>query len=336
MAIVDIAVYSRGARVSTPAGLEGAVVATKKRGTAGRFAWVGLLRPTHGEIESVAQAFGLHPLAVEDALKGQQRSKAERYGDDLAIVVRAARYIDDTESVEFGEVHAFLGEKAIVTVRQSAEPDLAPVRKRLEAQPELLALGPFAVLYAILDEVVDAYAPVVAGLENDIDEIEDQIFSEDPSPDVSRRIYELHREVILFQRAVQPLSGVLDELRARAAEQDMNIELRRLFRDVHDHVLRVHERIEGFRSLLDNALMAHAAIVGQRQAEASLAQSEQTKRISAWAAILFAPALVGTIYGMNFDHMPELSWQWGYPFALGLMAVSGLILWTVFRKARWL
>jgi magnesium transporter len=192
------------------------------------------------------------------------------------------------------------------------------------------------VLYAILDEVVDAYAPVVAGLENDIDEIEDQIFSEDPSPAVSRRIYELHREVILFQRAVQPLSAVLDELRARATEQDMDIELRRLFRDVHDHVLRVHERIEGFRSLLDNALMAHAAIVGQRQAEASLAQSEQTKRISAWAAILFAPALVGTIYGMNFDHMPELSWRWGYPFALGLMVFSGVIIWAVFRRARWL
>lgn len=336
MAIVDVAVYAKGKRVSTPESLDAAVAAAKRRSAGNTFAWVGLVRPTHEEIESVATAFALHPLAVEDALKGHQRSKAERYGDDLALVVRAASYVDETETVEFGDIHVFLSERAIVTVRQSEQPDIGPVRKRLEAQPEILAHGPFAVLYAILDEVVDGYSPVVAGLENDIDEIEDQIFSENPSSDVSRRIYELHREVILFQRAVQPLDAVLDELRTRATEKEIDIELRRLFRDVHDHVIRTHERIDAFRSLLDNALMAHAAIVGQRQTEASLAQSEQTKRISAWAAILFAPALVGTIYGMNFDHMPELQWKYGYAFALGLMVAVGVVLWAIFRKARWL
>ena len=336
MPIVDVAVYQDGKRIATPETLDKTLAATKRRAAKGAFAWVGLVRPTHDEIESVASAFALHPLAVEDALKGHQRSKAERYGEDIALVVRAARYEDETETVEFGDVHLFLSASAIVTVRQSDEPDLAAVRKRLEEQPELLALGPFSVLYAILDEIVDAYAPVVAGLENDIDEIEDQIFSEEPSRGVSRRIYELHREVILFQRAVQPLQAVLDELRARATEGEVDIELRRLLRDVHDHVLRTHDRIESFRSLLDNALMAHAAIVGQLQAAASLASSEQTKQISAWAAILFAPALVGTIYGMNFEHMPELGWKYGYLFAMGLMVAVGVVLWAIFRKVKWL
>jgi len=153
---------------------------------------------------------------------------------------------------------------------------------------------------------------------------------------VSRRIYELHREVIGFQRAVQPLGEILDELRILAAEDDTDLELRRLFRDVHDHVIRVADRVDNFRSLLDNALGTLMAVVAQRQTEASLAQNEQTKKVSAWAAILFAPSLVGTVYGMNFHHMPELAWVWGYPFALGLMvALSGALFW-VFKHVKWI
>lgn len=284
----------------------------------------------------MGKAFGLHPLAIEDAMTGHQRSELERYGDDLALVVRAARYIESTETVEFGDIHLFVTPKAVVSVRLAEEPDLGAVRARLEAEPQLLALGPRAVLYAVLDQVADSHMPVVAGVENDIDEMEDEIFSEQVTPVLSRRIYELHREVIGFQRAVQPLGEILDELRILAAEDDTDLELRRLFRDVHDHVIRVADRVDNFRSLLDNALGTLMAVVAQRQTKASIAQNEQTKKVSAWAAILFAPSLVGTIYGMNFHHIPELAWVWGYPFALGLMVALSGVLFGVFKHVKWI
>ncbi len=332
MTVVDAAVYVKGTRLDAASTVVDAAARVKKSG----FAWVGLLRPSAAELADVAGAFGVHSLAVEDAMKGHQRSKLERYGDNLAVVVRAARYVESTETVEFGEIHLFVGPTAIVAVRLAEEPDLAEVRSRLEADPQLLALGPRAVLYAVLDEVVDSYGPVVAGLENDIDEIEDQIFELHAGLAVSRRIYELHREVIAFQRAVHPLIGMLAEVRSLTAADETDIELRRLFRDVHDHVIRVSDRIDNFRSLLDNALNTHMALVAQRQTEASYAQNEQTKKISAWAAILFAPSLVGTIYGMNFHHMPELGWEFGYPLALGTMVILGSVLYAVFRRAKWL
>ena len=332
MAIVDTAVYVRGVRQDEESTVSEVAARVEKSG----FAWVGLLRPSADELSEVASAFGVHSLAVEDAMKGHQRSKLERYGDNFAVVVRAARYVESTETVEFGEIHLFVGAKTIVTVRLAEEPELSSLRSRLEQDPGLLALGPLAVLYAVLDEVVDSYGPVDAGLENDIDEIEDQIFDEKGGSGVSRRIYELHREVIGFQRAVQPLVGILDELRALVAQDDTDIELRRMFRDVHDHVIRVSDRIDNFRALLDNALTTHLALVAHRQTEASYAQNEQTKKISAWAAILFAPSLVGTIYGMNFHYMPELLWEYGYPIALGSMVVLGGILYGVFKRARWI
>ena len=333
MAIVDCAVYVRGARVHDAVSVHEAVAHAER---SGGFAWVGLLRPSDEELDTVAEAFGVHALAVEDAMKGHQRSKLERYGENLALVVRAARYDEIGETVAFGDIHLFVTPGAVVSIRLAEEPDLSDVRSRLEREQQLLSLGPSAVLYALLDEVVDSYAPVVAGLEDDIDEVEDQIFAEQVATAVSRRIYALHREVIGFQRAVQPLAGMLDELRAIAAADEADIELRRHFRDVHDHVIRVADRIENFRSLLDNALTTHLALVAHRQTEASLAQNEQTKKISAWAAILFAPTLVGTIYGMNFTHMPELRWAYGYPLALGMMVAFSVILFAVFKKVRWI
>lgn len=333
MAIVDCAVYVEGSRVHDAVSVKDAVARAKR---SSGFAWVGLVSPSAEELETVGKAFGLHPLAIEDAMKGHQRSKLERYGDDLALVVRAARYIESTETVEFGDIHLFVTPKAVVSVRLAEEPDLGAVRARLEAEPQLVALGPRAVLYAVLDQVADSYMPVVAGVENDIDEMEDEIFSEQVTPALSRRIYELHREVIGFQRAVQPLGEILDELRILAAEDDTDLELRRLFRDVHDHVIRVADRVDNFRSLLDNALGTLMAVVAQRQTEASLAQNEQTKKVSAWAAILFAPSLVGTIYGMNFHHIPELAWVWGYPLALGLMVALSAGLFWVFKHVKWI
>ena len=238
-------------------------------------------------------------------------------------------------------MHVFVGPDFVITVRHSESPDLSAVRRRLESNPDLLAHGPEAILYAILDRVVDGYLPVVAGLENDIDEIETEVFGSDPG--VSRRIYELTREVIEFQRATRPLAAVLAALTAGFDKYGTDEELQRYLRDVEDHLTAVIEQVDGFRQLLRDILTVNATLVAQRQneemralSEASIDQNEDVKRISAWAAILFAPTLIGTIYGMNFDHMPELHWAGGYPFALVMMLVVSLTLWAVFKLRRWI
>jgi magnesium transporter len=303
--------------------------------------WIGLYRPGAAQIHSLAQEFGLHPLAVEDAILAHQRPKLERYGDTLLVVLRAARYLDDVEEVEFGELHVFVGRNFVITLRHAESPDLASVRTRMEKEPELLAHGSEAVLYAILDAVVDGYAPVVAGLANDIDEIETQVFDGDPA--VSRRIYELSREVIEFQRATHPLPGILDALSAGFDKYDIDQELRRHLRDVADHVTQVNERVDGFRQLLRDMLTVNSTLVAQRQneemrslSEASNAQNDEVKKISSWAAVLFAPTLIGTVYGMNFDTMPELHWQYGYPLAIVMMLMVSVTLFLVFRRRHWL
>ncbi|HYI32753.1 MAG TPA: magnesium/cobalt transporter CorA [Glaciibacter sp.] len=338
MALVDNAIYVSGHREATPHTLDETYEVLKGKDG---FAWIGLYRPTEPEVRSVAGEFGFHYLAMEDTLKGHQRAKLEHYDETLFLVLRPARYMDAEERVEFGELHIFVGRDFVVTIRHAESPNLAKVRSRMEASPELLARGPQAVLYAILDEVVDEYGPVVAGLQNDIDEIEDQLF--DGDPEVSRRIYALSREVIEFQRATQPLVGMIDALQQGGEKYNVDVELHRSLRDVLDHTLRIVERVDSFRQLLQDALTVHATLVGQRQndemrrlSENSLAQSEEVKKISSWAAILFAPTLVGTIYGMNFTYMPELDWIFGYPFALGLMVAMGIGLYYVFKRRGWL
>ncbi|MGX5682583.1 magnesium and cobalt transport protein CorA [Schumannella luteola] len=338
MPIVDNAIYRDGVRQSRPVTLDQTFEALRDEGG---FAWIGLYRPTEEELRAVATEFTLHPLAVEDALTGHQRPKLERYGDVTFIVLRSARYLDAPEEVEFGEVHLFIGPNFAITVRHAESPDLGRVRKRVENTPSLVSLGPQAVLYAVFDEVVDEYGPVMAGLENDIDEIEDQIFRGDPA--VSRRIYDLAREAMAFQRATHPLVGMLDSLEQGFEKYGVDLELRRDFRDVADHALKTVERADGFRAVLQNALTVQATLVTQAQNEemrtlsrASIEQGDQVKKISSWAAILFVPGLIGSIYGMNFDHMPELHWAFGYPFALGLMLASGTALFFVFRKRGWL
>ncbi|QJY50198.1 magnesium and cobalt transport protein CorA [Pseudonocardia broussonetiae] len=344
MSVVDNAIYVDGKRAVVPSSLDHTFEELKACPAGPRtFGWIGLLRPSEQEIRAVADEFGLHALAVEDTITAHQRPKLERYGDLLFVVLRPARYVDYDEVVDIGEVHLFVGHDFVITVRHAEEPDLGEVRKRLEADPALLDTGPYAVLYAVLDKVVDDYAPVLDGLQDDIDEIEVQVFGGDPG--VSRRIYTLTREVIEFQRAVEPLetlfAGLRERLKETASESDL--ELRRALRDVADHATRVLERIEGFRALLTNILTVNAALVGQRQNEemarmtqAGYEQNEQVKRISSWAAILFAPTLVASIYGMNFDVMPELHWTLGYPFALMLMILLGLGLYTVFKRRGWL
>jgi magnesium transporter len=337
--LVDSAVYLGGHRLASPESLAGTYECLHEH--TGSMAWIGLYRPDADEVASLASEFNLHELAVEDAIVAHQRPKLERYDDTLFVVLRAARYIDEIETVEFGEVHVFVGPDFVVTVRHAEAPDLAAVRRRLESNADLLSFGPEAVLYAILDRVVDGYAPVVSGLENDIDEIETEVFSGDPQ--VSRRIYELSREVIEFQRATQPLLGMLQALTAGFAKYEVDEELQRYLRDVEDHLTQVVERVDGFRQLLRDMLTVNATLVAQEQNEemrsltlASNAQNEEVKKISAWAAILFAPTLIGTVYGMNFTHMPELDWRFGYPVALVLMFATCFTLYSVFKRRNWL
>ncbi|MFJ8938684.1 magnesium and cobalt transport protein CorA [Streptomyces sp. NPDC102365] len=337
--VVQAALYRDGVRVATPATL--ADTFRELRDQPDGMAWIGLARPTENEILSLAAEFDLHPLAVEDAMEAHQRPKLERYGETLFVVLRAARYLDASEEVDFGELHVFLGPDFLITVRHGAAPDLSAVRRRMEESPELLSLGPEAVLYAILDAVVDGYAPVVSGVQNDIDEIETEVFGGDPW--VSRRIYELSREMVEFQRATRPLVGMLHGLMAGFAKYGTDDELQRYLRDVADHVTHTSERVDGFRQALTDILTVNATLVTQQQnaemralAEAGFEQNEEIKKISSWAAILFAPTLVGTIYGMNFTHMPELHWVLGYPFAVALMAVVCTSLYVIFKRRDWL
>lgn len=348
MAIVDNGIYVNGQRVQDPAKLGHTVQRMREHSG---MAWLGLYRPSQEELQAVADELGLHELAVEDTLKGHQRAKLDHYGDHSLLVLRPARYLDDVEKVEFGELHVYIGEDFVVTVRHAESPDLAKVRHRMEQEePDLLALGPRAVLYAVVDQVVDEYEPVVDGLSNDIDEIDDQLFS--GNPNVSRRIYELSREVIELQRATLPLERILTVLRRdlhggqpvegieqaqhHAAENEGAVELDHRMVDVQDHAIRVSERIASFRSLLNNALSLSSTLVSQQAAEAGVAQNEQMKKISSWAAILFAPSLIGSIYGMNFKHMPELAYVWAYPAALTLMAGLSVSLYVIFKHNKWL
>ena len=337
--MVDAAIYRDGHRIESPTTV--AEAARLLRDHDDTIAWIGLLRPTEAQLIPVANEFGLHELAVEDAIVAHQRPKLERYGDTLFVVLRAATYLDAQEEVEFGEIHVFVGRRFVLTVRHSRTPDLSAVRKRMEDDPELLARGPEAVLYAILDSVVDGYAPVIAGLQKDIEEIEVQVFRGDPN--VSRRIYELSSEVVEFQRSTRPLASVLDRLVAGFQKYGTDEELQRFLRDVEDHATTVVERVAGFRQNLTDILSVNATLVNQAQneeikrlTEASFDQNEEIKKVSAWAAILFAPTLIASIYGMNFINMPELRWRFGYPYAIGLMGLTCGVLYVLFKRARWL
>jgi magnesium transporter len=328
--IVDRALYRDGERVAAPQDLAEMAAACR---AADGIAWLGLYRPTHEEFADVTREFALHDLAVEDAVGAHQRAKLEYYGETLFCVLHPARYIDETETVEFGEVHVFAGPRFVITVRHGHAPDLAAVRRSLETRPDLLRRGPVVILHAIMDRVVDDYAPVLAGVENDIDEIEDEVFDAGVRVDLSRRIYELTREVIAFQRAIKPLVAMLERLIVAPGVEE---EEGRYLRDVHDHALRVQEQADGFRELLQNILSVTLTLETKTLGEVANEQNDQVKKISAWAAILFAPSMVGTVYGMNFDHMPELRWQHGYAFALGLMGAVSLALYLLFKRRHWI
>jgi magnesium transporter len=337
--VINNAVYQDGQRIASPTSLHETFDVLSKNPHA--LAWIGLYRPDAEELGELQREFGLHELAIEDAALGHQRPKLERYGETLFLVLKAAKYDDADEEVDFGELHVFAGTNFIITVRHSEGPDLSVVRRRMEKSPDALKEGTEAVLYGILDAVVDGYGPVVSGLENDIDEIETQVFDGDPK--VSKRIYLLNREVIEFGRAVWPLTDIIKTFSTGFADGYVGDTLQQYLRDVDDHVTQIKERVDEFRVLLRDILAVNSTLVAQRQAEEAQALNEQntrqateSKRIAGWAAILFAPSLIAGIYGMNFHDMPELSWPWGYPMALGFMVLFMLILYIVFKRRGWL
>ncbi|MSY83293.1 MAG: magnesium/cobalt transporter CorA [Actinobacteria bacterium] len=328
--IVDSAVYRQGTRVVVEDGTHDAHDYPHLRDAAARgggFVWVGLHEPSQEELGAVADAFSLHPLAVEDAVKAHQRPKLERYGDSLFLVLKTLWYVDEEDAVETGEISIFMGADFVVTVRHGLGSGLAAARESLESDAHVLEHGPAAVVYAVCDRVVDEYVAVVDELQVDVDEVEVSVFSEERTNDAVR-IYTLKREIAEVRRAVLPLREPMSRF-AAGQVREVGEEAAPFFRDVLDHLARTADEVDSLDTLLSTAFEAHVA-------QLSLQQNDDMRKISAGAALVVVPTLIAGIYGMNFTHMPELDWTLGYPFALLLMGgVSGL-LWWFFRRSGWL
>ena len=322
--ILDCAVYREGRRNDEDLSLHEAVNAGRAPDA---FVWIGLYEPTEDEFDSIRREFNLHELAVEDAIHAHQRPKLEVYGEMVFIVLKTARYIDPEEVVRLGEILIFLGSDFIITVRHGEASSLKEIRSRLEADPALLKCGPGAVLHAIVDHVVDDYAPALTGLGEDIDEIEDEVFS-GRRTNPAERIYKLKRETLEFNKATGPLMEPIDRL-ARGHYRLIHPEVRAYFGDVNDHLLRIHDQLESYRDLLTSILEANLAQVTVRQ-------NQDVRTISAIVAILAVPTMIAGIYGMNFEHMPELGWTFGYPLVLGVMVAICLGLYRYFKRVGWL
>jgi magnesium transporter len=324
MTIVDMAVYEDGQRLAEKVPLE---KLEELREAHHGFVWLGMAEPTAEEFDAVAREFNLHELAVEDAVKAHQRPKLEIYDDTLFLVLKTARYIDESEEVEFGEVMAFIGAHFVITVRHGSASPLHDVRLAVEGRPEMLRCGPSSVVHAIIDRVVDDYSPVIDGVTNDIVEVEEHVFSgRRDSP--TQRIYQLKREVLEFERATRSLVNPAQKL-ASGAIDVVHEDLQEYFRDVADHVLRDAERVEALNEQLTSILQANLTQV-------TVQQNNDMRRISAWVAIIAVPTMIAGIYGMNFDHMPELRWKLGYPLALLVMASVCSVLYVYFKRIKWL
>ncbi|MEW2546133.1 magnesium and cobalt transport protein CorA [Streptomyces sp. NPDC047002] len=336
-AVVDCGVYRDGRRVPSETCRTPHEAMLTVR-TEGGFAWIGLYEPTEEEFAGIAAEFGLHPLAVEDAVHAHQRPKLEPYDDTLFTVFKTIHYVDhdrlteNSEVVETGEVMCFTGRDFVITVRHGAKGSLRNLRHRLEDDPEHLAHGPSAVLHAIADHVVDGYLAVADSVQDDIDEVEIDVFSEPAKGQKggqdAQRIYQLKREVLEFKRAVAPLLRPMQML----SERPMRLvepAIQKYFRDVADHLVRVHEQVVGFDELLNSILQANLA-------QATVAQNEDMRKITSWAAIIAVPTAVCGVYGMNFQYMPELHWKYGYPLVLGAIVAICLAIHRTLKKNGWL
>jgi magnesium transporter len=336
-AVVDCAVYRDGVRVDGEACLTPRAAQHRVKDDGG-FTWIGLHEPTEAEFSGIAAEFGLHPLAVEDAVHAHQRPKLERYDDTLFTVFKTIHYVEHTELtatsevVETGEVMCFTGRDFVITVRHGGQGSLRALRHRMQSEPELLAKGPSAVLHAIADQVVDGYMAVASAVQDDIDEVEIDVFSE-PAKGTSRgtdagRIYQLKREVLEFKRAVSPLLRPLQLLSERPMRL-IDPDIQKYFRDVADHLARVQEQVVGFDELLNSILQANLA-------QATVAQNEDMRKITAWAAIIAVPTMITGVYGMNFEHMPELHSQYGYPVAMAGIVGICLAIHRTLKRNGWL
>jgi magnesium transporter len=325
--IVDNALYRNGERVDVGRETQDLTGIRDQATGEHDFVWVGLHAPTSDELESVAQVYDLHPLAVEDAITAHQRPKVERYDESLFIVLKTLWYVDEEDAVETGEISIFVGHKFVVTVRHGSGGALSDTRRRLEGMTNVLAHGPSAVVYAVCDQVVDRYEEVAGSLQVDVDEVETSVFSTERTNDAAR-IYVLKRELAEMRRAVMPLREPMNRF-AVGSVSGIHSDAGPYFRDVADHLARVADTIDSLDSLLSTAFEAHTTQI-------SIQQNDDMRRISAAVGLVAAPTLVGSVYGMNFDHMPELHWFLGYPVALGLMALSSLTVYIISKRAGWL
>ncbi|WP_225822558.1 magnesium/cobalt transporter CorA [Streptomyces naphthomycinicus] len=330
--VVNCVTYQDGVRVPECADLVDAVRLVRKTGEG--FVWLGLHEPTDREFAGIAELFDLHPLAVEDAVEAHQRPKLEHYGDTLFAVFKTVCYVEHeqltatSEVVDTGEIMVFTGEDFVITVRHGRHGSLGPLREELEADPHQLAKGPAAVLHAIADHVVDEYLNVTDAVQADIDQVETDVFSENGARLDPGRIYQMKRELLELKRAVVPLGRPVEDLATRPIRA-VAPEIQAYFRDVLDHLIRAKEQIAAFDELLNSILQAHLAQV-------TVAQNEDMRKITAWAAVVAVPTMVCGVYGMNFDHMPELHWRFGYPLVMSVMAGACLALYRGFRRNGWL
>jgi magnesium transporter len=331
--IVDCAIYRDGRRTDGPEDLSDALDLCRLQDDA--FVWIGLYEPTETEFGKVTEEFGLHPLAVEDALKAHQRPKLEVYDDSLFMVLKPVGYEPKSDIVSSGEVMVFIGDSFVVTVRHGEEAPLGVVRRRLEHEPEMLRHGPTAVLYTIADAVVDHYVDVADELGTDLEELEAEVFSPvgGSSRHTASRIYAFKRQILEFRRATGPLAQPLTRLAGvglfGVRVPFVHEKAQPFFRDVNDHLTRVNESVEGLDRLVSDVLAAHLA-------QMSVRQNDDVRKISAWAAMAAIPTMIAGIYGMNFDHMPELTWTWSYPVLIAGMAVVEVLLYRLFKSRGWM
>ncbi len=297
------------------------------------FVWIGLYEPNEPLLRKIQEEFGLHDLAIEDALTAHQRPKVERYDNSLFVVLRTAQVEDPKPGkpcdVRYGEVHMFLGRNFIVTVRHGYATTFTPVRSRAEATPELLKQGPAFVLYAVMDFIVDQYFPIVDALGEELELLEQRVFTGSFNRRSTTQIYKLKRDLISLRRVVSPVIELSARLIRLEDDELVPAQTRPYFRDVYDHAMRINDMIDSVRDLLSTTLEAHLSLV-------SVSQNEDTRRLAAWAAIFAVPTAIAGIYGMNFNTMPELEWRFGYPLVLAVIFGLCGLLYVRFKQAKWL
>jgi magnesium transporter len=322
--VVNCAAYSEGCRIATIP----VEAISDHLLEPNRFIWIGLHDPSGNILKQIQEEFQLHELAIEDALRAHQRPKLETYGETLFIVVRTVQMNYESRKLDFGETHFFVGKNFIVSIRHGSSRAYSEVRARCESTPQLLRKGPGFALYAVMDSIVDGYFPVIDELGQELEVLEERIFSEKPSREMTKQIYDLKRQLVEVKRAVSPLIDVCTRL-MRFDLEVIPEDTRPYFRDVYDHVIRINEMVDSTREILATALEANFSLV-------SISQNEIQKRFAGWAAILAVPTMIAGIYGMNFKFMPELDWQYGYPVILSIIVIVCGLIYSAFKRAGWL